>query len=478
MESRRPGGSPGQRASRPLRVRLTGKAAILAAIPESSIPDSIIHGHEHTSVADGENVNLAIDRFVHAVAALNSSAQQPFAEEWTDEAVLSIVVVYDVFAFKLGDGLFHGCRIKDLRRVKKCAGEYLLAATFGDGVENARLLRGKLLDRKCEVVVFSGEDDCKSLLDVGFLERRSVVAHLPERIAEFLDKAGRVACGAGDRIEHLSREFSSACGKAPLDECKEVVRVDASDLERGGGMVERAGILEEYLRHLVPYAAEENVWSVGVELNSGTQHGESPFAVVDVEYVLEFVEKDACLAPLGLRQDHVKHGVERCRLGGNPRIDRHRRRAGRRVYGDRRPEMREHAYGLRDPAFGIFKTCKGGDKPAADVRLVAYAEKIGMEEGDALHVAHGLENEGGLSSPAVALHDDVLAGLYARSEFALKCRTRAEEVSVDSASVFEWVHFRFSFSGCCAKRYYAKRYYTVWQNADSVSYFPDEGNTG
>ena len=140
--------------------------------------------------------------------------------------------------------------------------------------------------------------------------------------------------------------------------------------------------------------------------------------------------------------------------------------------------MREHAYGLRDPAFGIFKTCKGGDKPAADVRLVAYAEKIGMEEGDALHVAHGLENEGGLSGPAVALHDDVLAGLYARSEFALKCRTRAEEVSVNSASVFEWVHFRFSISGCCAKRYYAKRYYAVWQNADSVSYFSDESNTG
>ena len=34
-------------------------------------------------------------------------------------------------------------------------------------------------------------------------------------------------------------------------------------------MVERTGILEEYLRHLVPYAAEENVRSISVELDSG-----------------------------------------------------------------------------------------------------------------------------------------------------------------------------------------------------------------
>ena len=106
--------------------------------------------------------------------------------------------------------------------------------------------------------------------------------------------------------------------------------------------------------------------------------------------------------------------------------------------------MCEHSYGLRYPAFGIFKTCQGGNKPAADVRLVAYAEKIGMEEGDPLHVSHRLENEGRLSCSAVSLHDDVLSGLYAGLEFSLKCRTRAEEVPVDSASVFEWVHYCLS----------------------------------
>ena len=75
-----------------------------------------------------------------------------------------------------------------------------------------------------------------------------------------------------------------------------------------------------------------------------------------------------------------------------------------------------------------------------DVSLVAYAEKIGMEEGDVLHVSNGFKNKGGLPCPALSLHDYVLAGLYARGELALECRTRAEEVSVDSASVSEWVH--------------------------------------
>ena len=400
-----------------------------------------------------------------------SLTQEPFAEKRTAEAVFSVVVVYDVLPLKLGDGLFYGGCAKDMRRIKECAGEYLPAAALGDGAENARLLGGKLLDRKREVVVFPGENDCKGFLDVGFLERRPAVAHLPECVAEFLDKARCVACGAGDCVEHLASEFSSARGKAFLDECEELVRVDVPDLERGGGMVERTGILEEYLRHLVSYAAEENVRSVGVELDSGTQHGERPFAVVDVEYVLEFVEKDACLSPLRLRHKHVEHGVERCRFGGDPRINCHRRRTRGWVYGNRRPEVREHAYGLGYPVFGIFKACEGGDKPAADVRLVAHAEEIGMEEGDVLHVTHGFENEGRLSGSAVALHDDVLSGLYARGEFALKCRARTEEVSVDGASVFERVHCCLSFSSCCAKWRCAKRYCAIWHSAESIAYF-------
>ena len=69
---------------------------------------------------------------------MNLSAQETFAEKWTAKAVFSVIVVYDVFAFKFGDGLFYGCRIEYLRRIKECAGEYLLAATFGDGAENAR----------------------------------------------------------------------------------------------------------------------------------------------------------------------------------------------------------------------------------------------------------------------------------------------------------------------------------------------------
>ena len=396
---------------------------------------------------------------------------EPFAKKRTAEAILSVVVVYDVLPFEFCDGLFNGRSAKDMRRVKECAGENLLPAAFGDGTENAGLLSGKLLDCKCEVVVFPSENDSKSLLDVGFFECRPVVAHLPERVAELLDKAGRVACGAGDCVEHLAREFSSARGKALLDECEEFVWIDVPDLERGGRMVERTGILEEYLRHLVPYAAEENVRSVGVELNPRPQHGERPFAVVDVEYVLELVEKDTCLTPLGLCQKHVEHGVERCRFGGDPRVNSYRRRAGRRVYGNRRPEMREQAYGLGYPAFGIFKACKGGDKPAADVRLVAYAEEICMEEGDVLHVAHGFENEGRLSGSAITLHDDVLPRLYARGEFALKRRTWAEEVSIDSAAVFEWVHRCLSFSGYCAKWYCAKRCCAIWHNAGSIAYY-------
>ena len=100
-------------------------------------------------------------------------------------------------------------------------------------------------------------------------------AHLPECIAEFLDEARGVACGAGDGVKHCAREFPSASGEAFLYEREKFVRVYVPDLERGGGMVERAGILEEDLRHLVTYAAEEDVRSVGVELDSGAQHGGS-----------------------------------------------------------------------------------------------------------------------------------------------------------------------------------------------------------
>ena len=323
---------------------------------------------------------------------MRSLAQYPLAEKGTAEAVFPVVVVYYVLAFKLGDGLFDGCRAEDLRRVEECTGEYLLSTALGDGAENARLLCGKLFERKCEVVVFPREDDGKGFLDVGFLERSPAAAHLPECVAEFLDEAGRVACGAGDGVEHLAREFSLAGGKALLDEFEEFVRFDVSDLERGCGMVERAGVLEEDIRHLVPYAAEEDVRRVGVELDSGAQHGERPFAVVYVENVLELVEKDASPAPLGLRQKNVKHGIERCGLSCNPRVHGYGRCAGRRVDGNRWPEVGEHAYGLCYPAFGVFKACEGGDEPAADVRLVADAEEIGVEEGDVLQVPDGFED--------------------------------------------------------------------------------------
>ena len=95
---------------------------------------------------------------------------EPFAKKRTAEAILSVVVVYDVLPFEFCDGLFNGRSAKDMRRVKECAGENLLPAAFGDGTENAGLLSGKLLDCKCEVVVFPGENDSKSLLDVGFFE--------------------------------------------------------------------------------------------------------------------------------------------------------------------------------------------------------------------------------------------------------------------------------------------------------------------
>ena len=56
------------------------------------------------------------------------------------------------------------------------------------------------------------------------------------------------------------------------------------------------------------------------------------------------------------------------------------------------------------------------------------------------------------------------------NEFPLKRRTRAEEVSIDSASVFEWVHCCLSFSRCCAKWHYAKRCCAIWHNAESIAY--------
>ena len=398
-----------------------------------------------------------------------SLAQYPFAEKGAAEAVFPVVVVDYVLSFKFGDGLFDGCGVEDLCRFEEGAGEYLPAAADGYGAENARLLRGKLLERKCEVVVFPCEYDGKGLLDVGFLKCCPFAAHLPECIAEFLDEARGVACGAGDGVKHCAREFPSAGGEAFLYEREKFVRVYVPDLERGGGMVERAGILEEDLRHLVTYAAEEDVRSVGVELDSGAQHGERPFTVVYVENVLELVEKDARLAPLGLRQKNVKHGIERCRLCRNPRVHCHGRSTGRRVDGNRRSEVREHAHGLCYPAFGIFKSCERGDKPAADVRLVADTEKIGMEEGNVLHVPNGFENEGRLPSSAVSLHYDVLSGLYARSEFLLERGTRAKEVSVNSASVFERVHCHLSFFGSCAKWCYAKRCYTIWHNGGIIS---------
>ena len=87
---------------------------------------------------------------------MRSTTQEPFAEKRTAEAVFPVVVVYYVLPFKLRDGFFHRCRAEDLRRVKQCAGVYLLATAFGDGAENACLLGGKLLDRKCEGVVPKG----------------------------------------------------------------------------------------------------------------------------------------------------------------------------------------------------------------------------------------------------------------------------------------------------------------------------------
>ena len=96
-----------------------------------------------------------------------SLAQYPFAEKGAAEAVFPVVVVDYVLSFKFGDGLFDGCGVEDLCRFEEGAGEYLPAAADGYGAENARLLRGKLLERKCEVVVFPCEYDGKGLLDVG-----------------------------------------------------------------------------------------------------------------------------------------------------------------------------------------------------------------------------------------------------------------------------------------------------------------------
>ncbi len=372
-------------------------------------------------------------------------AKEPFAEEWAGEAVFAIEIVYDFQVFKFRYGLFDGGGIIDMGGFKECAGGHFFAAVFGDCTENACLQCGKLPYCKCVVVLLAGKNHLKRRSNVFFFKSGSFVAHLPERIAQFLNEAWSVSGKTRDCVEHRAGELSFPCLKPLFDEWIEICGGNISDRECRGRVIERAGILEEDVCHLVADASKKDVWCVGIKLNLGTQYGQNPFAVINVEDILKFIKEHADPSAFCLRQKSIENSVKRHRIGGDFRVKRHRRRAGGRVYRNGRAKIRQHAEYFSEPSVGFFESGKRGDKPAAEIDLIADAEKVRMKEGDVFQVAYRFKNKRGLACSPFALNDDILTGFYARGKFAFKHRTWAEEISGDRATVFEWVHVCSSF---------------------------------
>ena len=145
------------------------------------------------------------------IKSVRSSANEPFAEEWAGEAVFAIEIVYDFQVFKFRYGLFDGGGIIDMGGFKECAGGHFFAAVFGDCTENACLQCGKLPYCKCVVILLAGKNHLKRRRDVFFFKSGSFVAHLPERIAQFLNEAWRVSGKTRDCVEHRAGELSFPC---------------------------------------------------------------------------------------------------------------------------------------------------------------------------------------------------------------------------------------------------------------------------
>ena len=286
--------------------------------------------------------------------------------------------------------------------------------------------------------------DAESLVDIRDVKINPDLSK-EERIAQFLNEARSVSGKTRDCVEHRAGELSFPRLKPLFDEWIEICGCNISDRECRGRVIEWAGILEKDIGHLVADASKKDVWCVGIKLNLGTQYGQNPFAVINVKDVLKFVEEYADPSAFCLRQKSIENSVKRHRIGGDFRVKRHRRRAGGRVYRNGRAKIRQHAEYFSEPSVGFFESGKRGDKPAAEIDLIADAEKVRMKEGDVFQVAYRFKNKRGLACSPFALNDDILTGFYARGKFAFKHRTWAEEISGDRATVFEWVHICSSF---------------------------------
>ena len=73
----------------------------------------------------------------------------------------------------------------------------------------------------------------------------------------------------------------------------------------------------------------------------------------------------------------------------------------------------------------------------------ADAQQVDVKQIHALGLAHGLADKGGLAHAPFPLYDDVLPRFDEPAQFLFQHGARAEEVSVDDAAVFEWIHGAF-----------------------------------
>ena len=365
----------------------------------------------------------------------------PFSKERIHKAIFAFEPIDDLFAFELCNGLLCGCGVICICGREKVGGAYFTAASYRYCLEDARLERRELLDEECKMVVFAGIDRFKGVWKFVRADYVTGGCCLPDCVAKLLHKARRISRKGADGIEGLTRKIALSLGEAGFEEGVEVSGIDSFHGKGCGSAIERALRVEEYVRHPIADAAEENVGCVGVELDAPAHDCEDSFAVVYVENVLEFVKHDADLASGGLRNDCVKDGFERGRCGRQSRIQRKGRGAGGRIYRHDRSEIRNGAHDLRQPAVGAFEFGECGDESAADVGLVANAEKVGMKKRYASHVAHCFEHKGSLSGAPFALHYDILSRLNVGGELLFKDRTWAEKVAFDRASVLKRIHF-------------------------------------
>ena len=336
----------------------------------------------------------------------------PFGEERIYESVFALEVIDDFFSFELGDGLFNGGGIVDVCRRKEAGGAYRLPAEGRYRLEDASLKRRELPDKKGEMLMLACVDDVKGAGYGGLADCVAAGGDLPKCIAELLHKAGRIARNDACGVERLTRENSPVLGEARFEKSVKVVGGYAFYAQRSGAAIERAFRVEEYVRHAVPDAAEEYICRVGVELDASAHDGYKAFSVFNVEDVLEFIKHDAYFSFGSLGRQCVENGFERGWSGGEPRIQGNGGRTGRRVNRNYGPKVRDGAQNLRKPAVRFFESRKCGDQPPAHVGLVADAEEVRMKKRYAFHAANSVKDERGLAHSALALHYNILPGLY------------------------------------------------------------------